>query len=223
MSEEVRIMHNLWSIQRESGTALVISLLLVVICLVVGSVTLTTSRIETQIASNDSKGKQALLAAEYAMALGESIVEQAASVGDLAGTLAQFSGRLYGMKKQPAWDNCVWDDRDSMDVTTHFADPATRLPAHKPPLPPTLQDPHDRPRLMVEMKHVEYDDLTIGRGPKPGIWYLNVSAHGSRAKWTALGNSRPDDRPGATYPQITYNDRYPGARVVIQSIYAKRY
>src|SRR5437667_12769488 len=63
MSEEVCIMHNLWSIQRESGTALVISLLLVVICLVVGSVTLTTSRIETQIASNDSKGKQALLAA----------------------------------------------------------------------------------------------------------------------------------------------------------------
>ena len=117
----------------------------------------------------------------------------------------------------------MWDDRDSMDVTTHFADPATRLPAHKPPLPPTLQDPHDRPRLMVEMKHVEYDDLTIGRGPKPGIWYLNVSAHGARAKWTALDNSQPDDRPGATYPQITYNDRYPGARVVIQSIYAKRY
>ncbi len=29
MSEEVCIMHNLWSIQRESGTALVISLLLV--------------------------------------------------------------------------------------------------------------------------------------------------------------------------------------------------
>ena len=216
-------MRDLRSIRRENGTALVLSLLLVIIFLVVGSVTLTTSRIETQIASNDSKGKLALWAAEYAMALGENIVEQAASVDDLAGTLAQFSGRLYGMKKQPAWDKCVWDDRDSIDVTPYFADPTTSLPAHKPPLPPTLQDPHDRPRLMIEMKHIEYDDLTIGRGPKSGILYLNVSAHGARAKWTALGNSRPDDRPGVTYPQITYNDRYPGARVVIQSIYAKRY
>ena len=216
-------MHHLWSIQRERGATLVISLLLVIIFFVVGSVTLTTSRLETQIVSNDSKGKRALMAAEYALELGESLVEQAASVGDLTGTLAQFSGRLYGMKKQTAWANCVWDDRDSIDVTTRFADPATRLSAPKPPLPSTLQDPRDRPRLMVEMKHVEYDDLTIGRGPKPGIWYLNVSAHGGRAKWTALGSSQPDDRPGATYPQITYTDRYPWARVVIQSIYAKRY
>ena len=70
-------MHNLCSMRRENGAALVISLLMLAVLLVVGSGTLTTSRIETQIASNDTKGKQVLLAAEYALAVGESTVQQA--------------------------------------------------------------------------------------------------------------------------------------------------
>jgi len=63
-------MHHLYSIRREHGAALVISLLLLVVLFVVGSGALTTSRIETQIASNDTKGKQVLLAAEYTLAVG---------------------------------------------------------------------------------------------------------------------------------------------------------
>ncbi len=104
-------MYHLGSIRCEHGAALVISLLLLVVLFVVSSGTLTTSRIETQIANNDTKGKQVLLAAEYALAVGENTVH----------------------------------------------------------------------------------------------------------------NNQPDDKPGATYTQITYNERYLGTRIVIQSIYAVRY
>ena len=210
-------MHHLCSIRREHGAALVISLLLLVVLFVVSSGTLTTSRIETQIANNDAKGKQVLLAAEYALAVGENTVQQAASEGDLADNLTSLSGRLYGKQQQPPWDKCVWDDRDSIDVTAYFTDPTRRLP-----VPQMFQEPHDRPRLMIERKHIEYDDLVVGK-PRTGVSYLNVTAHGARAQWTTLGNNQPDDKPGATYTQITYNERYLGTRVVIQSIYAVRY
>ena len=210
-------MYHLGSIRCEHGAALVISLLLLVVLFVVSSGTLTTSRIETQIANNDAKGKQVLLAAEYALAVGENTVQQAASEGDLADNLTSLSGRLYGKQQQPPWDKCVWDDRDSIDVTAYFTDPTRRLP-----VPQMFQEPHDRPRLMIERKHIEYDDLVVGK-PRTGISYLNVTAHGARAQWTTLGNNQPDDKPGATYTQITYNERYLGTRVVIQSIYAVRY
>ncbi len=210
-------MYHLGSIRCEHGAALVISLLLLVVLFVVSSGTLTTSRIETQIANNDAKGKQVLLAAEYALAVGENTVQQAWGERDLADNLTSLSGRLYGKQQQPPWDKCVWDDRDSIDVTAYFTDPTRRLP-----VPQMFQEPHDRPRLMIERKHIEYDDLVVGK-PRTGISYLNVTAHGARAQWTALGNNQPDDKPGTTYTQITYNERYLGTRVVIQSIYAVRY
>jgi Tfp pilus assembly protein PilX len=215
------------SMRRENGAALVLSLVLLAILLVVGSGTLTTSRIETQMASSDIKGKQVLLAAEYALAVGESTVQRAECESGcenaLGDTLASRAGRLYGKGQQPPWDNAFWDDRDSMDTKLYFRDPSNP--------PPMFQDPHDRPRLMIARKHIEYDSLSASN--RAGITYVSVSAHGGRAQWTALGPNcqgepKPTevcqgDKPGATYPQITYNDRYPGARVVLQSIYARRY
>jgi Tfp pilus assembly protein PilX len=202
---------------------------LLAILLVVGSGTLTTSRIETQIASNDTRGKQVLLAAEYALAVGESTVQQAGCESGcdnaLTDTLASRAGRLYGKGQQPSWANALWDDRDSMDTRPYFREPANP--------PPMLRDPHDRPRLMMERKHIEYDSLSLAN--RSGITYVSISAHGGRAQWTALGPVRcadevesypkacEEDRPGATHTQMTYNDRYPGARVVLQSIYAVRF
>ena len=95
-------MHHLCSIRREHGAALVIGLLLLVVLFVVGSGALTTSRIQTQIARNDTKGKQVLLAAEYALAVGENTVQQAWSERDLADKLTSLSGWLYGKQQQPA-------------------------------------------------------------------------------------------------------------------------
>jgi Tfp pilus assembly protein PilX len=215
--------------RHENGAALVLSLVLLAILLVVGSGTLTTSRIETQLASSDTRGKQVLLAAEYALAVGESTVQQAgcesSCANALADTLASRAGRLYGKGQQPAWGNAFWDDSDSMDTKPYFRDPS------EPPL--MFQDPHDRPRLMMERKHIEYDSLSSSN--RSGITYVSISAHGGRAQWTALGPAKcadelehhpkacEEDKPGVTNPQITYNGRYPGARVVLQSIYAIRY
>ena len=90
-----------------------------------------------------------LLAAEYALAVGENTVQQAWSERDLADKLTSLSGHLYGKQQQPVWDKCVWDDRD-IDVTAYFTRPDT--PA---PIPQMLQDPRERPRLMIERKHTE--------------------------------------------------------------------
>ena len=38
--------------------------------------------------------------------------------------------------------------------------------------------------------------------------------------WAIIDQMTDQEQP---HPQITYNDRYPGARVVLQSIYAVRY
>jgi hypothetical protein len=204
----------------------VISLLVMATLLVVGAGTLTTSRIETQMARYDLNVRHASLAAEYALALGESTVEQALNEQDLAAKLTHFSGRLYDKKQQPAWNKCFWDDRDSIDVSHYFQHPTTQLSTTLPPLPPPLRDAHDRPRLMVERKYSADDSLSAPKtyGNKAGVTYVHVSAHGARARWTALGNGQPDDRPGLTSPSPpTYNERYPGTRVVLQSMYAKRY
>jgi len=110
------MMHRLGSIRHEHGAALVISLLLLAVLFVVGTGALTTSRIETQIASSDTHGKQVLLAAEYALAVGENTVQQAWSESALVDRLTSLSGHLYGKQQQPAWDKCLWDERDSIDI-----------------------------------------------------------------------------------------------------------
>lgn len=121
------------SIRHEHGAALVISLLMVAVLLVVASGALTTSRIETQITRHDTKAKQMHLAAEYALALGENIAEQATDERTLADALHSLAGRLYGKQQQPNWSQCKWDDRDSMDVSVFFADPRNLVPNDLPP------------------------------------------------------------------------------------------
>jgi len=234
-------MHNPGCIQRENGAALVISLLLLAVLLLVGSGALTTSRIETQIAGNDEKIKQALLTAEYALALGENALERATEPPQFGAATGSeecgftvkandpppsSSGR-YPVGTQPKWNKLTWDDRDSIDVTTYFApaDPTA------PPLPPPLVNAHARPRVVIAAKCLRRDGPGFAEGA--GVWYFDVAAHGGQSKWTALGDNcklEPDatkackeDRPGEKNPEITYTDRYHGTRVIIQSVYAKRY
>lgn len=110
------------------------------VVLVVGSGSLTNNRIESQIASHDTKARQALLAAEYALTLGESTVEQALDESYINQSQANLPKGFYGQNLQPPWHKCTWDDRDSVDVSTYFADPVTRIPATLPPLPPALHN-----------------------------------------------------------------------------------
>lgn len=194
---------------REDGAALVISLLMLAILLLIGSGALTNSRIETQIVSNDAKAKRALFAAEYAMALGEHLVEQARHAHDLG--FGQATGRyLHGTR--PQWGALTWDDRDSVDITTWFAVPGQPNPQNLPALSSVLQDEHEHPRLLLEEQFFKRDSLTTGQGLPRGVWYMQVAAHGGRARWTA------EQRPN-----VAYDERYPGARVVLHSVYAKRY
>ncbi|MGE3541426.1 MAG: PilX N-terminal domain-containing pilus assembly protein [Candidatus Tectimicrobiota bacterium] len=198
--------------RREDGAALVISLLMLAVLLILGSGALTNSRVELQIASNDDKAKRALITAEYGMSLGEDSIEQVLHQLNLG--LGHTPGHYV---RQPPWHTLTWDDRDSIDVGRFFAVPGAPNPANLPPLPPLLRDAHELPRIMLEEKFFKRHSLTTGQGAPKGISYFNVTAHGGRAKWTAA------QRPGATHPTITYNERYPDTRIIIQSTYAKRY
>ena len=201
-------------LRREDGAVLIISLLMLAVLFILGSGTLTNSRIETQIVRNDDKAKRVLVTAEYGMALGEQSIEQALRQLDLG--LGRTTG-YYVRRAQPRWQNLTWDDRDSADVRSFFAVQGVPNTSNLPPLPPTLHDPHDLPRIMVEEKFFKRHSLTIGQGQPKGIWYFDVAAHAGRAHWT------PIQRPGETNPTITYDERYPDTRIVIQSTYAKRY
>ncbi len=218
------MMPRLWNVRHEQGAVLVVSVLVIAVLMVVGSGSLTTSRIETQMARHDVTMRQAHLAAEYALTLGESTIEQALNEQDLQTRFRDGPG-FYHKREQPPWNRCVWDDRDSVETGVYFRPLNSNVPAHLPQLPPPLNDAHARPRLMVEHKDTRTDNQTRGRqyGNPTGLVYMNVSAHGARATWTALSNGAPDDRPGGGTAPPTYSERYPGTRVVLQSVYAKRY
>ncbi len=204
--------------RREGGAALVISLLLLAVLLLLGSGTLTNSRLEIQIARNDEKVKRALVTAEYAMTLGEQKIEQAKHHLDLGfGYREGYYVYSRDRNTRLQWQDLTWDDRDSIDVVTFFATQDDPNPAGLPTRPPLLEDEHEHPRLIFEEKFFKRDSLTIGQGLSRGIWYFNVAAHAGYARWTVA------QRPGTTHPRLTYNERYPGTRTVLQSVYAKRY
>lgn len=213
-----------WNVRHEQGAVLVVSVLVIAVLMVVGSGSLTTSRIETHMARHDVTMRQAHLAAEYALALGESTIEQALSEQDLQTRFRDRPG-FYNKREQPACNRCAWDERDSVETSVYFRPLNSSVPLHLPPLPPFLHDAHERPRLMLEHKDTRTDNQTRGRqyGNPTGLVYMNVSAHGARAKWTALDNGAPDDRPGGGASPPTYSQRYQGTRVILQSVYAKRY
>lgn len=189
----------------ESGAVLILSLLLLMVLTLLGVAALTNSRIELQLAANDRAHKQALAAADVALAIGETVVESWTDPAELDEDADADDGH-YGIGEQPAWGHLKWDAAcdgpPDACLGGSEAVPAADLPAgavyvlHSPQ---TLL-----PRYTIERLPTVPDSYVSGvqyYGPRETT-YFRVSARGIGP--TGVFGGQP-------------------SRVILQSIYAKRF
>lgn len=189
----------------ESGAVLILSLLLLMVLTLLGVAALTNSRIELQLAANDRTHKQALAAADVALAIGESVIESWADPAELDEDASVDDGR-YGVGQQPAWGHLRWDAAcDELPGTClggSEAVSASDLPAG---MAYVLSGPQTLlPRYTIERRPAVRDSYLIGtqyHGPRETN-YFRISARG--AGTTGVFGAQP-------------------SRVILQSIYAKRF
>ena len=189
----------------EAGAVLILSLLLLMVLTLLGVAALTNSRIELQLAANDRAHKQALAAADVALAIGETVVETWRDPAELDEKASVDDGR-YGAGEQPPWGYLKWDDTCDGPPGTCLggseAVPASDLPAGMAYVvsgPQTLL-----PRYTIERLPAVPDSYVSGvqyHGPRETT-YFRVSARG--AGITGVFGAQP-------------------SRVILQSIYAKRF
>ncbi len=188
----------------ESGAVLILSLLLLMVLTLLGVAALTNSRIELQLAANDRAHKQALAAA-VALTIGETVIESWTDPAELDEDASVEDGR-YGVGEQPAWGYLKWDAAcDGLPGTCSGAAEsvsASHLPAgmaYVLSAPQTLV-----PRYTIERLPAVQDSYVVGvqyHGPRETT-YFRISARG--AGITGVFGAQP-------------------SRVILQSIYAKRF
>ena len=188
-----------------SGAVLILSLLLLMALTLLGVAALTNSRIELQLAVNDRAYKQALAAADVALSIGEAVIESWTDPTELDEHAEPEDGR-YGIHEQPAWAQLKWDANCAGPPDAcrggSEAIPPNDLPAgmaYVPNRPETLA-----PRYTIERLAAVPDSYVGGvqyHGPRETA-YFRVSARGVAP--TGVLGAQP-------------------ARVILQSIYAKRF
>ena len=189
----------------ESGAVLILSLLLLMVLTLLGVAALTNSRIELQLAANDRAHKQALAAADVALSIGETVIESWTDPAELDEDAKADDGR-YGIGEQPAWGHLKWDAAcngpPGACLGGSEAVSANDLPAgiaYVPSSPQTLL-----PRYTIERLPTVPDSYVTGvqyHGPRETT-YFRVSARGVGP--TGVLGAEP-------------------SRVILQSIYAKRF
>ena len=189
----------------ESGAVLILSLLLLMVLTLLGVAALTNSRIELQLAANDRAHKQALAAADVALAIGETVIESWADPAELDEAASLKDGR-YGVGEQPPWGYLKWDAACDGPPGTCLggseAVSANDLPAGMAYVrsgPQTLI-----PRYTIERLPAVPDSYVVGaqyHGPRETT-YFRISARG--AGITGVFGAQP-------------------SRVILQSVYARRF
>lgn len=190
---------------RETGAVLILSLLLLMVLTLLGVAALTNSRIELQLAANDRAHKQALAAADVALAIGETVIESWTDASELDEHADAEDGR-YGVGEQPAWGHLKWDTAcDGLPGTCSGgseAISASDLPAG---MVYVLSGPQTlNPRYTIERLPTVPDSYVSGvqyYGPRETT-YFRISARG--AGITGVFGAQP-------------------SRVILQSTYAKRF
>ena len=189
----------------ESGAVLILSLLLLMVLTLLGVAALTNSRIELQLAANDRAHKQALAAADVALAIGETVIESWRDPAELDEDASLEDGR-YGVGQQPEWGYLKWDAACNGPPGTCSGGSemvsASDLPAG---MVYVLSGPQTlTPRYVIERLPTVSDSYVSGvqyHGPRETT-YFRVSARG--AGITGVFGAQP-------------------SRVILQSIYAKRF
>ena len=189
----------------ESGAVLILSLLLLMVLTLLGVAALTNSRIELQLAANDRAHKQALAAADVALAIGETVIESWRDPAELDEAASLADGR-YGVGEQPEWGYLKWDAAcdGPPGACSGGSEPvsASDLPAG---MVYVLSGPQTlTPRYVIERLPTVPDSYVSGvqyYGPRQTS-YFRISARGTGI--TGVFGAQP-------------------SRVILQSIYAKRF
>ena len=189
----------------ESGAVLILSLLLLMVLTLLGVAALTNSRIELQLAANDRAHKQALAAADVALAIGETVIESWRDPAELDEDASLEDGR-YGVGQQPEWGYLKWDAACDGPPGTCFGGSETVSASDLPAgMVYVLSGPQTlTPRYVIERLPTVPDSYVSGvqyHGPRETT-YFRVSARG--AGITGVFGARP-------------------SRVILQSVYAKRF
>lgn len=189
----------------EVGAVLILSLLLLMVLTLLGVAALTNSRIELQLAANDRAHKQALAAADVALSIGETVIESWADAADLDENADTEDGR-YGVGEQPPWGQLKWG-------------PACDGPPGSCLGGSQSVQPSDLPAGMTYVLHSPKTLLpryTIERLPTaPDSYVSGVQYHGPRETTYFRVSARGVGPTGVLGAQPS--------RVILQSIYAKRF
>ena len=189
----------------ETGAVLILSLLLLMVLTLLGVAALTNSRIELQLAANDRAHKQALAAADVALAIGETVIESWTDPAELDEDAKADDGR-YGIGEQPAWGHLKWGAACAGPPGTcrggSEAVSANDLPAG-------IQDVLHSPQTLLPR-------YTIERLPTvPDSYVTGVQYHGPRETTYFRISARGVGPTGVLGAQPS--------RVILQSIYARRF
>lgn len=183
-------------LHRQHGSVLLISLLMLVILSLLGTLATTSSRIESQITTNDKTYKDAFAAAEYALVMGEMRVERDFR-NDVALEMHAADNTLdglYGRDERPAWSSLRWDSFSRGTEGGAETVAMTRIPAGMLHIASSRNpDSPDQmlPRYVLEpMAPLRYN-LRIGTGVPAYVSRFAVSARGLGAANSALGQGRP--------------------------------
>ncbi len=178
---------------RQHGSVLLISLLLLLILSLLGTLATTNSRIESQISTNDKTYKDAFVAAEYALVLGEMRVEREFRTDVALEMHAEDNPAdgLYGRGERPGWANLHWDALSPGTQGGAEAIPIARIPDGMTHITNATNQERMLPRYTLEpMAPLRYN-LRIGTGVPTYVSRFAVTARGLGATDSALGRGKP--------------------------------
>ena len=101
----------------QSGAALVVSMLILLVMTLIGISSLQTTTLEEKMASNTRERQQAFEAAEAAIAGAEAFVRNSIAVTSNFDT--DGSDGLYDNSVQERWKSLAWDGTDSLAYSTY--------------------------------------------------------------------------------------------------------
>ncbi len=180
-------------LDRQRGSILVISLLLLLVLSLLGTLATTNSRIESQISTNDKTYKDAFVAAEYALVMGEMRVEREFRTDVALEMQAADSPAdgLYGRGERPAWANLHWDALSPGTQGGAEALAIARIPEGMASIHNATNQERMLPRYTLEpMAPLRYN-LRIGTGVPTNVSRFAVTARGIGATDNALGRGKP--------------------------------
>jgi Tfp pilus assembly protein PilX len=154
----------------EKGSVLAIGMLTLAILSLIGVAATTSSSIEAGVSGNDRVHREAFFAGEYALAIGERVIQDLTKRYDFDedNTVGRYCEQKSPdcMKKMAALTSLKWNDTDSVEVAADDIPDGLNYVVQQ------------LPHYTLEQRFQKRDNLTVGIGVPTSIYYFNVTAQG---------------------------------------------